>query len=181
MNTDASEQDASDCMEIRMTEDELRRVSSVAFCESCSRTFANKNAFRLHQVKTHNSICGEADSALFHRKRNTLQAQKHYFCPVIGCRYNSGRFFSAYKLLHQHFSKVHEEKRFSAHTSSLAGMKSGCSEIERRSERPLMRNHDQNIVSTASENKVTNVVFINVNMLHASRAPSFREIHPKPT
>uniref|UniRef100_A0A0R3Q4H8 non-specific serine/threonine protein kinase n=1 Tax=Brugia timori TaxID=42155 RepID=A0A0R3Q4H8_9BILA len=182
MHTDSSEQPASVCMEIRMTEDELRRVSSVAFCETCSRTFANKNAFRLHQVKTHNSICGEADSALFHRKRITLQAQKHYLCPVIGCRYNSGRFFNAYKLLHQHFFKVHEEKRFrmpfgslcimsyklcivfidcSTHTSTLAGMKSCCPEIER--------------------NKVTNIVFINVNMLHASRAPSFREIHPKPT
>lgn len=71
MNNDAFEQGASDCMEIWMTEDELRKGSSVAFCEICSRTFANKNAFRLHQVKTHNRVCGKADLALFHRKRVT--------------------------------------------------------------------------------------------------------------
>lgn len=69
MGGDAFEQKASDCIEIRMTEDELREGSSIVFCEICSRTFANKNAFRLHQVKTHNRICGKADSALFHRKR----------------------------------------------------------------------------------------------------------------
>lgn len=71
MDSRTSERSASNCVEIRMTEDELRAGSSVAFCEICSRTFANKNAFRLHQVKTHNRVYGETDSALFHRKRVT--------------------------------------------------------------------------------------------------------------
>lgn len=70
MNIDAYEKSTRDCVEIRVTEKELKKQSSVSFCKLCSRTFANENAFRLHQVKTHNRICGKADLALFHRKRN---------------------------------------------------------------------------------------------------------------
>ncbi|VBB34629.1 unnamed protein product, partial [Acanthocheilonema viteae] len=138
MNNGAFEQNASDCIEIRMTEDELRGRSSIAFCEICSRTFANKNAFRLHQVKTHNRIRGKADLALFHRKR-----------------INSN---------------------YSAHTLALIGTKSDCPEVEKRSK----RNNNQNMVSTLSDNKITNVILINVNGVQANRVPSFREIQPKP-
>ncbi|VDO27308.1 unnamed protein product [Onchocerca flexuosa] len=208
MNIAAFEQSASGCMEIRMTEDELRKTASIAFCEICSRTFANKNAFHLHQVKTHSRICGEGDLALFHRKRVASGTEKHYFCPVIDCRYNSGRSFKTYKLLHQHFLKVHNEKRFRCdkcktakfslqrdllyhqrkrclikgviRMSSLAGIKSDCPEVKRHSEKLFTRNRDQNIVSTASENKFKNVIFINVNVVQANCTPSFRQIYPKP-
>ncbi|KAM3726023.1 ATM interactor [Dirofilaria immitis] len=209
MNINGFQQSASNRVEIRMTDDELRKAASVAFCEICSRTFANKNAFHLHQVKTHSCIRGEVDLALFHRKRVTSEVAKHYFCPVIGCQYNNGRSFKAYKLLHQHFLKVHGEKRFrcdkcktakfslqrdllyhqrkrcllreriSIQTSTLAGMKSDYPEIERHSEKLLTINDNRNMVSTASDNKVRNVIFISVNVVQANRIPSFRQIRPK--
>lgn len=206
MDVDVPGEDTKEFVEIRMTEDELRKDTSVSFCEICSRTFANENAFRLHQIKTHGIIRSECDFALrhrvriargnkcslhkfpqeyFYRSRNSYEisrieffepwlpeileylhrtrnlceiegdsffeaktpeakclhrirnsceisivqlfwnevseifklsgAGRRFFCPVTDCRYNSDRFFEAYKLLHQHFLKVHCEKRFRYH------------------------------------------------------------------
>uniref|UniRef100_A0A915PC98 Protein kinase domain-containing protein n=1 Tax=Setaria digitata TaxID=48799 RepID=A0A915PC98_9BILA len=215
MDFETSEQNASNCLEMRMTEDELREGTPTAFCEICSRTFANKNAFHLHQVKTHNLVRGEADSALFHRKRVASEAERHYFCPIANCRYNSGRFFNAYKLLRQHFLKVHGERRFRCDTCKIArfslqrdllyhqrkrcplkeGMLSSSflchssksptlarvksNYLEAEGKKSLTKNHDQNVVCAASENKTTNII-ISLNVVQASRTPSFREIYPKP-
>ncbi|VDK84327.1 unnamed protein product [Litomosoides sigmodontis] len=201
MNNDAYGQSVSDCIEIRMTEEELREWSSIVFCEICSRTFANKNAFRLHQVKTHNRICGKADSALFHRKRLVSKTERHYFCPIAGCRFNNGRSFSAYKLLRQHFFKVHCEKRFSCdkcktarfslkrdllyhqrkrpHTPTLIGMKLDCPGLEKHSKKSSMRNSSQNMVPVSSEDKITNIIVVGVSPVQASNVLCFREVQPK--
>ncbi|VDN05631.1 unnamed protein product [Thelazia callipaeda] len=100
----------SDYIDVRLTETELKEEVTMKLCEICCRTFSNSNALRLHQVKTHSLVRGESDFALFHRRRVSKDPKRHYYCPIVGCKYNNCSYFDSYKLLHQHFLKVHGEK-----------------------------------------------------------------------
>ncbi|VDN21097.1 unnamed protein product [Gongylonema pulchrum] len=103
---------------IRLTENELKKGAGASFCEICSRTFANGNAYRFHRIKKHAIIGDERDLALFNCTPLSAGAERRYFCPASDCRYSSGRYFRAYKLLRQHFLKVHCEKQFSSRMPS---------------------------------------------------------------
>ncbi|KHN79820.1 ATM interactor [Toxocara canis] len=102
-------------VDIRVSSEELAAVGASTGCERCNRAFDNLNALRMHLVKTHNVVRSDADSRLFHRTPNLQKVfscvERRYYCPVKECRYNGGaRYFSAYKLLHQHYKKVHMKK-----------------------------------------------------------------------
>uniref|UniRef100_A0A914ZEE2 C2H2-type domain-containing protein n=1 Tax=Parascaris univalens TaxID=6257 RepID=A0A914ZEE2_PARUN len=110
-------------MDIQVSIEKLASASgSSTRCEHCTRTFDNLNALHMHLVKTHNLMYSDADCRLFHRTPNSQRGVKHrYYCPIKQCRYNSGaQYFSAYKLLSQHYKKVHTKKTLRCSKCNMA-------------------------------------------------------------
>lgn len=97
-----------DIINIFPTSEELLTVSNYVTCPDCNTIFRSKSNLTLHITKTH--------------KRSTLVKMnplllKFYHCPEPKCSYNTiAKPFRTYKLLKQHYLKVHAAKQLGCAT-----------------------------------------------------------------
>uniref|UniRef100_A0A0N5AHV7 C2H2-type domain-containing protein n=1 Tax=Syphacia muris TaxID=451379 RepID=A0A0N5AHV7_9BILA len=125
---------------INLSENDLKKCSEGDLnCELCCKKFKNKNALRMHKVKTHNEVCSEADFRLRHRQQNHKQEVEHwYLCPVPTCsRSKEPDHFIALKLLKQHYMKVHTMK-----TLRLCICEQELSDVDKLRDEALFKSKD---------------------------------------
>ncbi|OWF45089.1 ATM interactor-like [Mizuhopecten yessoensis] len=98
--------------------------------ENCGQIFSNTSCLRMHVTKTH-GIVQKSSSARDKDKSANLPIEYH--CPKTSCPYSlsSPRHFSSMKLLKQHYSKVHAEKK---HKCEKCGAGFGLSRDKERHE-----------------------------------------------
>ncbi|KAH7705367.1 Zinc fingerC2H2 type family protein [Aphelenchoides avenae] len=104
--------------DVRVTVEELFEAAATQYssaCDECGRHFNNRNAKRMHMVKTHGRIEAESDAFLSSRSRSAFKAscsgasndvQQRFHCPRDAC----SKWFAGRKLLVQHYQKSHMEK-----------------------------------------------------------------------
>lgn len=94
-----------DVINIYPTSEELLTISNCVGCPECNMTFRSTSNLTLHLTKTHQRTSLE--------KLDPLQI-KLYHCPETKCNYNTIlKPFRTYKLLKQHYLKVHAVKQLS--------------------------------------------------------------------
>ncbi|KAG5890131.1 hypothetical protein JTB14_027798 [Gonioctena quinquepunctata] len=80
------------------------QVNNMVRCteDGCQSVFTSESNLSLHLTKTHKKSPSYASDS----------GKKQYYCPEIGCAYNSNNFFKNMKQLRQHYLKNHVNRSF---------------------------------------------------------------------